>query len=190
MSKESALEIKDVEEFEICVCFHKNIFQSLDFTTLYLDNYLPNCRRAHSGAQLRISIEGFKTSLKNANTLFQHPLVSKYIQFLLNFFKNYGFQNPCQNLSQKIDEFSRTNRTYASYAPVTLRPPLPLSHAYMSASLFACLSSLLLSFATSKMTMTVIKLTNEPPAGWVGYHCVSAVMQEHCMVVPPRRRAE
>ena len=21
------------------------------------------------------------------------------------------------------------------------------------------------------MTMTVIKLTNEPPAGWVGYHC-------------------
>ena len=22
-----------------------------------------------------------------------------------------------------------------------------------------------------QMTMTVIKLTNEPPAGWVGYHC-------------------
>ena len=26
------------------------------------------------------------------------------------------------------------------------------------------------------MTMTVIKLTNEPPAGWVGYHCTLSVL--------------
>ena len=56
MSKESALEIKDVEEFEICVCFHKNIFQSLDFTTLYLDNYLPNCRRAHCTQPVKLNL--------------------------------------------------------------------------------------------------------------------------------------
>ena len=27
-----------------------------------------------------------------------------------------------------------------------------------------------------QMTMTVIKLTNEPPAGWVGYHCTLSVL--------------